>query len=108
MGYLTASEATGSVVVPAATDPRHFSAAAGAAKVDPEAGFGSLLMQALDAVNGEQQKAMSMTEELITSPDSVNVHDVTIALASANLSISIAKAVLDRAIRAYQEIIALR
>lgn len=91
------------------TDPRHIAGSSVVAKTtDPEGGFGQALMKALDAVNGEQQKAMHLTQQMITAPDTVDVHDVTIALASANLSLSIAKAVVDRAIRAYQEIINVR
>ena len=39
---------------------------------------------------------------MITDPESVDVHDVTIALAEANLSLSMTKAIIDRAIRAYR------
>ncbi len=109
MGYLTSPVATGNVVKMMATDPRHITGEPGAAEaVDAEAGFGRALMQALDGVNSDQQKAMDLTQQMITDPDNVNVHDVTIALASANLSLSIAKAVVDRAVRAYQEIINVR
>lgn len=92
-----------------ATDPRHIGGTpAAAAAADAEQGFGELLMKALDGVNADQQAAMDLTQKMITEPDSVEVHDVTIALASASLSLSIAKAVLDRAVRAYQEIINVR
>jgi flagellar hook-basal body complex protein FliE len=110
MGYLGVTAAGGNAVSMLVTDPRHMGAGAAQAApaADAEGGFGQLLMQALDSVNTDQQKAMNLTQQMITAPDSVNVHDVTIALASANLSLSIAKAVVDRAIRAYQEIIAVR
>jgi flagellar hook-basal body complex protein FliE len=109
MSDLVSSAVSGNVVKLLTTDPRHITGEPAAAKpADAEAGFGQVLMKALDAVNGDQQKAMDLTQEMITSPDTVNVHDVTIALASANLSLSIAKAVVDRAIRAYQEIINVR
>ena len=45
---------------------------------------------------------------MITDPDSVDVHDVTIALAEANLALSMTKAVVDRALAAYREIINVR
>jgi flagellar hook-basal body complex protein FliE len=51
---------------------------------------------------------MEMAQAMITDPDSVDIHDVTIALAEANLSLSMTKAIMDRAIRAYQEIVNLR
>lgn len=91
------------------TDPRHFSGSQpGSAAVDAEQGFGALLMRALDAVNVQQTDAVELAQTMITSPDEVDVHDVTIALANANLSLAMAKAVLDRGIQAYREIINLR
>jgi flagellar hook-basal body complex protein FliE len=45
---------------------------------------------------------------MVTDPTSVNVEDVTIALAEANLSLSMTKAVVDRALAAYREIINVR
>ena len=109
MAYLTPAEAAGSSVRLIGTDPRHITGPSGpGAPADAEAGFGEVLMKALDSVNGQQQEAITLTQQMITDPDSVDVHDVTIALASASLSLSIAKAVLDRAIRAYTEIINVR
>jgi flagellar hook-basal body complex protein FliE len=109
MGYLAASGLSGSALSMLATDPRHVGGTTQASQpADAESGFGKALMEALDAVNADQQKAMDLTQKMITEPDSVEVHDVTIALASASLSLSIAKAVLDRAVRAYQEIINVR
>jgi flagellar hook-basal body complex protein FliE len=103
MGYGT------SVLGMIGTDPRHItSQRAASPSQDAEQSFGQLLMKALDEVNGEQQKAMTLTQQMVTDPDTVDVHDVTIALATANLSLSIAKAVVDRVIRAYQEIINVR
>ena len=103
MGYLT------SALSMITTDPRHIATPGGAARPqDAESSFGEVLMKALDGVNQEQQRAMELTQQMVTAPDSVDVHDVTIALATANLSLSIAKAVVDRAIRAYQEIINVR
>ena len=52
-----------------------------------------------------QIQAMEKQKLLITSPDSVEIHDVTIAIAQANLAISAAKQITDSAIRAYREII---
>ena len=51
---------------------------------------------------------MQKSQAMVTDPDSVDVHEVTIALAEANLALSITKAVADRALRAYQEIINVR
>ena len=59
-------------------------------------------------MNDSQLKSMDLTQQMVTNPDSVNVHDVTIALAEANLSLSMTKAIVDRALAAYREIINVR
>ncbi len=94
-------------------NPRHISGtlapkAAPPAGESAEGGFGKLLFQALGRVNDAQNHSMEMSQALITDPESVDVHDVTIAVAEASLSLSMTKAILDRAIRAYREIIATR
>jgi flagellar hook-basal body complex protein FliE len=51
---------------------------------------------------------MDLTETMLTDPDSVDIHDVTVAIAEANLALSMTKAIMDRAIRAYQQVINTR
>jgi len=103
--------ANGDIVTLARTNPLHL-AGAGAPQArepgDAEHSFGDLLMKALGSVNDTQLKSMDLTERMITAPDSVDVHDVTIALAEANLAISMTKAIVDRALTAYREIINVR
>ena len=112
MSVLSPEMVTGDTIRMLATDPRHFGVHAPTTGADGrgngEVSFGNLLMKALEGVNGRQQTAMELSQAMIVNPDSVDVHDVTIALANANLSLSIAKAVLDRGIRAYREIISIR
>jgi flagellar hook-basal body complex protein FliE len=79
-----------------------------AAAPSPEAGFGKMFFDALNGVNDSQHETMDLTEAMITDPDSVDIHDVTVAIAEANLALSMTKAIMDRAIRAYQEIINTR
>jgi flagellar hook-basal body complex protein FliE len=79
---------------------------AGSANV--ESAFGELLLNALNKVNDSQVTAVDLAQQMITDPDSVDVHDVTIALAEANLALSMTKAVVDRALAAYREIINVR
>ncbi|MBN1524449.1 MAG: flagellar hook-basal body complex protein FliE [Spirochaetales bacterium] len=74
----------------------------------PESSFGQLLMKALGDVNAEQTNMYALTEQLRTDPDSINIHDLTIASAKANLSLSMTKELLERGIRAYKEIINVR
>jgi flagellar hook-basal body complex protein FliE len=110
MGPLNQIQAYGDVVKLARTDPRHIAGAGeqAAPAAGPESSFGNLLLSALGNVNDSQLKSIDLTQQMITSPDSVNVHDVTIALAEANLALSMTKSIVDRALTAYREIINVR
>lgn len=111
MNLLSASGLSGHVIELARTDPRHLASSLAPKPVQPtgpEEGFGRTLAAALGQVNDLQTRSMNMAQAMITDPDSVDIHDVTIALAEANLSLSMTKAIMDRAIRAYQEIINVR
>ena len=70
--------------------------------------FGEVLGKALADVNPLQHEVTALSEKMITDPESVNAHDVTIAMAKANMALSISKAVVDKALRAYQEIMNVR
>ncbi len=61
--------------------------------------FGSALLRALDGVNEYQAESSTLMEKMIVDPDSVDPHDVTIAMAEANLSLNIARTILDRVVR---------
>ena len=118
MDLLSPLSVQGHVVELSRTDPRHLSGSvlAGRASVspgaqgaaDPESGFGRLFFDALNNVNNLQHTTMDLTETMLTDPDSVDIHDVTVAIAEANLALSMTKAIMDRAIRAYQEVINTR
>jgi flagellar hook-basal body complex protein FliE len=124
MGPMNAMQAAGDVVKLARTNPAHIVGAGEAAtparqeraggipqaaqNKGVEGNFGALLMNALGGVNDSQLKAMDLSKAMVTDPNSVNVEDVTIALADANLAISMTKAVVDRALAAYREIINVR
>ncbi len=112
MGPMDPIQATGDVVKLARTNPLHIAGAGegpvSAARGDSEQKFGTLLMGALGTVNNSQLKAMDLSQAMVTDPNSVNVEDVTIALADANLALSMTKAIVDRALAAYREIINVR
>ncbi len=105
-----AIQAYGDIVKMARTDPHHIPGIGEQAvsAPGPEKSFGDLLMGALGSVNDSQHTSIDLAQRMITNPDSVNVHDVTIALAEANLSLSMTKAIVDRALAAYREIINVR
>lgn len=75
---------------------------------DTTESFGKLFSNALNNVNNEQIESMKLSELMITEPDSVDVHDVTIAMAEANLSLSMTKSIVDGVIKAYTNIISTR
>lgn len=70
--------------------------------------FADYLMDAANYVNEKQQKSSEMAETLVIDPDSVDVHDITIAMAEANLSLSIAQNVIERVTKAWTEITTTR
>jgi flagellar hook-basal body complex protein FliE len=65
-------------------------------------------MDSLTRVSDLQKQHDQLSVQAVVNPDSVDPHDVTIAAAKANLSLSITKAVVDRALQAYQKISNLR
>ena len=110
MNFFSPDQVNGQVVNMLKTDPRHFGSSknTGSTGLNSESSFGNLLLNALNSVNNDQLKSIELTDKMITDPDSVNIHDVTIALAKANLSLAMTKAVADRAISAYRQIINIR
>ncbi len=105
MMYMSATQVTGHELRLARTDPRHL-----AGRLDPpppesrDREFGSMLLDSLNTVSAQQHTAEGLSIRAITDPQSVNPHDVAIAAAKANLSLSITKAVIDRVVQAYREI----
>jgi flagellar hook-basal body complex protein FliE len=109
MALLDMTQATGDIVKMARTNPLHLAGTGAAEASCKEAGveqsFGELLMSALGNVNGSQLTAMDLSQKMITDSSSVNVEEVTIALANANMALSMTKSIVDRALSAYREII---
>ncbi|MBN2652350.1 MAG: flagellar hook-basal body complex protein FliE [Spirochaetales bacterium] len=70
--------------------------------------FSGFLSEALNTVNNSVHDSEALSQAFIVDPASVDVHDVTIAMAKANMAVSLTKNVVDEAIRAYKEITNLR
>jgi len=70
--------------------------------------FKDYLLEAMDSVNTQQLDVTSIQEQLITDPDSVDVHDVTIAMQKARMSLSLAQSVIDRLVTDWNEITTTR
>ncbi|OHD13953.1 MAG: flagellar hook-basal body complex protein FliE [Spirochaetes bacterium GWB1_48_6] len=107
---LNASQVHGNIVDIKRTDFRHLDMNG---KMSPlnapaEGGFKNMILDALGSVNADQNKATDLNLKMVTDPNSVDVHDVTISLAQANMSLSLTKAVVDRALRAYNELMNMR
>ncbi len=80
----------------------------GQEKKTGKASFADYLVDAANYLNEKQQRSSEMAETLVLDPDSVDVHDVTIAMAEANLSLSIAQNVIERVTKAWTEITTTR
>ncbi|AAX17630.1 MULTISPECIES: flagellar hook-basal body complex protein FliE [Borrelia] len=70
--------------------------------------FKDLFLNLISDVNNSQLDVSRMSQQAILQPNSVDVHDITIAMAKANMNLSITKAVVERSIKAYQDVINIR
>lgn len=70
--------------------------------------FEQTLLKAFDMMNEKQVKVDSLNERLLVDPESVNAHDVTLAMAEAGLSLKIAQTVIDKTIKSWNDIITSR
>ena len=108
-GYLSPKQVSGHVVPLLQSNELHMEGS----KVEPRpetpsGSFGKALFRAFGQVSDRQVNSAALAQRMITEPASVNVHDVTIAMAEANLSLSMSKAIADGAIKAYREIVSIR
>ena len=70
--------------------------------------FADLMFSRLDAVNEGQSEVNQLYEAMLTDPESVSSDQITIAMAEAEMALSLTKAVVDKAVSAYKDIINLR
>ncbi len=110
LNTLSSNQALGDVVSLKTTNPLHLTEGGVKAKDSKtgEISFHEMIMEALNGVNNDQMETSSIMEQMVTNPDEVDAHDVTIAIAKAEMSLGVTKAVIDRAVKAYQEITTLR
>jgi len=110
MGIPGINNVSGNVVELARTNPAHMdeNGKTGIQGGKTEKNFGNMVTEALGNVSDQQLNADALFEKMITNPDEVEPHDVTIAMAKAEMSLNMTKAVIDRAVKAYNEIIAMR
>lgn len=108
-GLFGPADVTGDQVALKATHKNHFGFQ-GPAKGGETPGeeFTTAMKNALGATNQAQMDLSDITQAYITDPESIDAHDVTIAIAKANMSVEITKAVVDGAVKAYNNIINIR
>ena len=66
--------------------------------------FESYLVNAVSEMNNQQLEVGRVQEQLITDTDSVDIHDVTTAMAKAQMSLSLAQTVIDRLVTGWNEL----
>ena len=66
--------------------------------------FESYLMDSFSEMNSQQVKIGKLQEQMITDPDSVNIQEVTTAMAKAQMSLNLAQNVISRLVRGWEEI----
>lgn len=112
MDMLTASQANGDIVTFRKLYSRHLDLNKELSQNNGREGtqksFSNVLMDSLNEVNKAQIDSGAITEAYLLDPDSVEAHDVTIAMAKANMTLNVTKSIVDKAVKSYKEIISLR
>ncbi len=75
---------------------------------DPERSFARVFFSAVNEANSLQHQADELEEKMILYPEEINIHEVMIASEKARLSVSLLKTVVEKAIRAYNDIVTMR
>lgn len=70
--------------------------------------FDNYLIDAVNKMNDQQMNVADIEQKLITEPESVDIHDVTVAMAKARMSFTLAKTVIDRLVQGWSEITTTR
>ncbi len=107
MKIIGPEQSSGHIVSLNATNKNHFINTS-SLEDDKKMDFGEVLKGALNSVNDQQQTSSQLNVQSIIDPDSVDPHDVTIQMSKASLSLSMTKAIVDKALQAYRDIINLR
>ena len=75
---------------------------------DPVKPFAEVLFNAVDQVNQLQLDSNNLEQAWIVAPDQVDIHQVMIASEKARMSVSFMKTIVEKAIKAYNEIMMIR
>lgn len=101
---------SGDVVKMALTNPKHLDGGMKSSLLAEAGGdgFGEMVAEAIGRVSERQAAANDTFERMITNPDEVEIHDVTTAMATAEMGIRLTKAIVERAVKAYNDIVQMR
>ncbi|MBP5284408.1 MAG: flagellar hook-basal body complex protein FliE [Treponema sp.] len=66
--------------------------------------FESFLREAVEGMNAQQVQVSKINEQIITDPDSVDIHDATISMAKAQMALNLAHTVIERLISGWTEL----
>ena len=80
----------------------------GAEGITGAGSFEHAMLRALDKVSGAQNYPGDLAREAIINPDSVDVHDITIAQSMANMSFGITRNILSRLTQGWRDLINAR
>lgn len=72
--------------------------------VEKKESFRTYLLEAVNEMNSQQLNVSALQEKVITDPDSVDIHDVTTAMAKAQMSLDLAQNVIDRLVKGWNEL----
>jgi len=70
--------------------------------------FEHAMLQALDKVSGSNLRVSELQKEAIINPDSVDIHDITIAQAEASMALGITRNILSRLVQGWRDLINTR
>ena len=80
----------------------------GSDRVTRAGSFDNVMLRALDKVSAAHQFAGELQERAIIDPDSVDVDDITIAQAEAEMALSISRTILNRVVQGWKDLINMR
>ncbi len=110
MDLMNITQVSGNKIDVLRSNPLHFdvNGNTGALGGSTKATFQDAMTSAIEGVNNSQIRSSDLYTQMITDPNSVDVHDVTLAAAEASMSLNLAKTVVERAVQAYRDIINMR
>ena len=70
--------------------------------------FQQAMLQALDKVSDTHHFASKLQQQAIIDPDSVDIHDITVAQATAAMSLDITRNIMSRLVQSWRDLINTR